>query len=121
LFLSFCKEERAEQPYSRRWKVHHPLEDKHPFFLVRFVWLCEVFLGQCWRQSVQYCVSVPPSFMGYSNKFTCEYTMFPSTQLWRNLREQRPNNQGELDSSVTGEDGRVLHRGWPDSDFIFVL
>jgi hypothetical protein len=26
-----------------------------------------VFLCQCWRQSVQYCVSVPPNFVGYLN------------------------------------------------------
>jgi hypothetical protein len=39
----------------------------HPF-LVCFVRLCEVFLGQCWKQSVQYRVSVPPRFGGLSNK-----------------------------------------------------
>jgi hypothetical protein len=37
-----------------------------------------------------------------------------------NWREQRPSNQGDLDSSVTGEVGRVLHRGGLPSFLIFV-
>jgi hypothetical protein len=48
--------------------VHHLLEDRSTLLSVYFVRLCKVFLGQFWRQSVQYCVSVPPSFVGYSNK-----------------------------------------------------
>jgi hypothetical protein len=56
----------------------------HPFLV------CEVFLGQCWQQSVQYCISVPPSFVGYSNKLSRmsirsarEHTMFAPAQLLR--------------------------------------
>jgi hypothetical protein len=37
--------------------------------------------------------------------------MFAPAQLLRNLREQRPSNQGGLDSSVTGEIGRVYYMG----------
>jgi hypothetical protein len=37
------------------------------FVLVR---LCEVFVGQCWQQSVQCCVSVTSSFVGFSNKLS---------------------------------------------------
>jgi hypothetical protein len=44
-----------------------------------------------------------------------EYTMLAPAQILRNLRDQRPSNQGDLDSSVTGEVG-----GGPTSDFIFV-
>jgi hypothetical protein len=39
------------------------------------------------------------------------YNMFASVQLLRNWREQRPSNQGDLDSSVTGEGGRVYYTG----------
>jgi hypothetical protein len=31
-----------------------------------------------------------------------EYTMFAPAQFSRNWREQRPSNDGDLDSSVTG-------------------
>jgi hypothetical protein len=37
--------------------------------------------------------------------------MFVSSQLLRNGREQRPSNQGDFDSSVTGEFGRVYYTG----------
>jgi hypothetical protein len=40
-----------------------------------------------------------------------EYTMFPHAQVLRNWRQQRPSNKGELDSSVTGEVGRVYYTG----------
>jgi hypothetical protein len=40
-----------------------------------------------------------------------EYTMFASAQLLRNWREQRPSNQGDFDSSVTGEVRRVYYTG----------
>jgi hypothetical protein len=33
-------------------------------------------------------------------------------QFLRNRLEQRPSNQGDLDSCVTGEFGRVYHTGW---------
>jgi hypothetical protein len=50
-----------------------------------------------------------------------EYTIFTPAQLLRKWREQRPSNQGVLDSSVTGEVGRVYYTGGgPASDFIFV-
>jgi hypothetical protein len=38
----------------------------------------------------------------------CECAMFAPTQL---LREQRPSNQGDLDSSVREEVGRVYYTG----------
>jgi hypothetical protein len=40
-----------------------------------------------------------------------EYTMFAPAQLLRNWREQRPSNQGDLDSSVTGETGTAFYTG----------
>jgi beta-galactosidase GanA len=33
-----------------------------------------------------------------------EYTMFESAQVLLNWREQRPSNEDDLDSSVTGTD-----------------
>jgi hypothetical protein len=48
-----------------------------------------------------------------------EYTMFATAQP---MREQRPSNEGDLGSSVTGEVGTVYYTGGgPASDFIFVL
>jgi hypothetical protein len=49
-------------------------------------------------------------------------TMFGPAQLLLNWGEQWPSNQGELDSSVTGEAGRVylLHLSGPTALFIFV-
>jgi hypothetical protein len=40
-----------------------------------------------------------------------EYTMLASAQLWRNWLEKRLSNQGDLDSSLTGEVGRVYYTG----------
>jgi hypothetical protein len=39
------------------------------------------------------------------------YTLFVPAQLLRNWHEQRPSNQGYLDSSVTGKVGRVYYTG----------
>jgi hypothetical protein len=101
-------------------EVHHLFEDKHPPLLVCSVRLREVFLGQYQKRSVQYCVSIPPSFVGLSKKtlenekksFARKYTKFPPAQLLRNWREQRPSNQDDLDLSVMGKVERVLHGGW---------
>jgi len=49
--------------------VHSLVEDNHPLILVCFLRIFEVFLSQVWQQSVQYSVTVPSSFVGYSNKF----------------------------------------------------
>jgi hypothetical protein len=50
-----------------------------------------------------------------------EYAMLSPAQLLRNWREQRPSNQGDLDSSVTGGGSvNLLHAGGPASYFIFV-
>lgn len=49
-----------------------------------------------------------------------EYTMFAPTQVLRNWCEQRPSNNGDLNSSVAGDVGRILHGGGTDSDFILV-
>jgi hypothetical protein len=40
-----------------------------------------------------------------------EYTMFAPAQLLRNWREQRPSNNGDLDSRVAGEIGIVYYTG----------
>jgi hypothetical protein len=40
-----------------------------------------------------------------------EYTMFAHAQLLRNSREQGLRNQGDLDSSITGEGGRTYYMG----------
>jgi hypothetical protein len=37
--------------------------------------------------------------------------MILPSHLLSNWREQRPSNQGDLDSSVTGEVGRVYYTG----------
>jgi hypothetical protein len=47
----------------------------------------------------------------FENEHTREYTMFAAAQLLRNWREQRPSNNGDLDSNVTGEGGRVYYTG----------
>jgi hypothetical protein len=44
--------------------------------------------------------------------------MFAPAQLLRIWREQRPSNQGDLDSSATWE--TLLHGGGSASDFSFV-
>jgi hypothetical protein len=54
--------------------------------------------------------------------FENEHTFYswidaPARHL-HNWREQRPSNKGNLDSSVTEEVGRVLHRSGPTSDLI---
>jgi hypothetical protein len=46
-----------------------------------------------------------------STRSASEYIMFAPAQLPRNWLEQRPSNQGELDSSVTGEVGREYYTG----------
>jgi hypothetical protein len=38
-------------------------------------------------------------------------TMFAPEQLLRNCRQQRPSNQGDFASSITGEGGRVYYTG----------
>jgi hypothetical protein len=40
-----------------------------------------------------------------------EYVMFASAQLLSNWRDQRPSNQDDLDSTVTGKAGRVYYTG----------
>jgi hypothetical protein len=40
-----------------------------------------------------------------------EYTMFASAHLYRKWREQRPSNQDDLHSSVTGKVWRVYYTG----------
>jgi hypothetical protein len=40
-----------------------------------------------------------------------EYTMLSPAQLLRKWGDQRPINKGDLDSSVTGEAGRVYYMG----------
>jgi hypothetical protein len=50
-----------------------------------------------------------------------EYTMFAPAELLHKWHEWQPRNQGDLDFSATGEFGRVLHGGGPDSDLIYVL
>jgi hypothetical protein len=39
----------------------------------------------------------------------CEYTIFEAAQLLRNSHKQWPSNQGDPDSSVIGEAGRVYY------------
>jgi hypothetical protein len=77
-------------------------------------------------------IRIAKCFTNNRKRFRCEviekehisarkYTMFSSTQLLRNWREQRPSNQGDLDSNVTGGCWEsLLHRGEPVSDLIFV-
>jgi hypothetical protein len=52
--------------------------------------------------------------------FAREYTMFAPAQLLRNWSEQRPSNKDDLDSSVTGEVGRVYYTGVDLLLFFFV-
>jgi hypothetical protein len=50
-----------------------------------------------------------------------EYTMFAPAKLLHKWGEQWPSNQGNLDSSVTGEFGRVNFTAKrPASNFVFV-
>jgi hypothetical protein len=49
-----------------------------------------------------------------------EHTKFEPAQLLRNWREQRPINQGYLDSSVTGRLVESVTLGGHASDLIFV-
>jgi hypothetical protein len=48
-------------------------------------------------------------------------TVFSSAQLLRKRRKQRPSNQGDHNSSVKVEAGRVCYRDWTDSGFSFGL
>jgi hypothetical protein len=69
-------------------------------------------------------IRIATCFTNSSKRFRCEvmfenvytrstrdYTTFAHAQLLRNWREQRPSSQGDLDSSVTGEIGRVCYTG----------
>jgi hypothetical protein len=47
-----------------------------------FMRLCEMSVGRYWQQSVRYCVSVPPSLLGYSNKPLC-FEIFSQKEVWR--------------------------------------
>jgi hypothetical protein len=40
-----------------------------------------------------------------------EYTVFEPAQHLRNCREQRPSDEGDLDSGVSRKVGRVYYRG----------
>jgi hypothetical protein len=55
-----------------------------------------------------------------NTRYALEYTMFAPAQFLRNWREQRPCIQGDLDSRVSVEVGRVYYTGGLASDFIFV-
>jgi hypothetical protein len=46
--------------------------------------------------------------------------MFISAQLLRNRRAQRPSNQSDLDSSVTGQIGRAYYT-WVDMSLVSFL
>jgi hypothetical protein len=52
-----------------------------------------------------------------STRSAREYTMFTPAQHLRRWRKQRPSNQGDLDSSVTWEVGRVYYTG---VDLLFI-
>jgi hypothetical protein len=41
-----------------------------------------------------------------------KYAVFSPAQLLSSWCEQRPSNQGDLDSSVTAEDVTVYYTGW---------
>jgi hypothetical protein len=57
----------------------HPIEETHSFFTR----ISEEFLCPYWQQSIQCCVSVPPNFLGYSNKpFLREITTEMSPARW---------------------------------------
>jgi hypothetical protein len=68
-------------------------------------------------------ISIAKCFTNSSRRFRCEqcsrmntrhareYTMFAPTQPLCCWREQRPSNQADLDSCVTGEDGTVCYTG----------
>jgi hypothetical protein len=49
--------------------------------------------------------------MGMNTSSAREYTMFAPSQLLRNWCEQRPSKNSDLDSSVSGEVGRVYYTG----------
>jgi hypothetical protein len=51
------------------------------------------------------------SMQNLVREFASEYAMFAPAQILCNLREQRPSNQGDLDSSVTGKVQRVYYTG----------
>jgi hypothetical protein len=48
-----------------------------------------------------------------------KFTMFAHAQLLRNWREQRPSNQGDLDSSATVKVSRVYYTGGGGTCFGF--
>jgi hypothetical protein len=51
-----------------------------------------------------------------------EYTMFAPAQLLCDWREQRPSNQGDVDSGVTGEVRRDYYAGGgSDSNSSFIM
>lgn len=50
---------------------------------------------------------------------TSEHIMFAPAQFLRTWLEQCPSNQGDPDSSDTGEVGSLLYGGGPAFDLIF--
>jgi hypothetical protein len=54
------------------------------------------------------------------NTLSAREIMYAPAQRLRNWREQRPSNQSDLDSSVSGDVGRAYYMGLPAVDFIFV-
>jgi hypothetical protein len=53
-------------------------------------------------------------------RFAPEHTKFTLARLLCNWRMRRPSNEGDLESSVSGEDGRVHCTGRPASDLCFI-
>jgi hypothetical protein len=73
------QKELTEQLYCRCWKCS--ASDRRDTFI--FYTNFRGVSGPCWQQSVQCCVSVPPNFLGYSNKpFLWEITTEMGPARW---------------------------------------
>jgi hypothetical protein len=59
-----------------------------------------VFLGQCWQQSIQYCVSDPPSFVSYrTDSFFKEILTERNTEGDRGCQRPRPTMRSPKNNS----------------------
>jgi hypothetical protein len=71
-YLSFhvvFLQEFTQQLHSRHWRRPSPSRSQASAQLcfMYCMQLCEVFVGQCWQESVHLCISAFPDLMGYSN------------------------------------------------------
>jgi hypothetical protein len=83
------------------------------YFLVR------IHVAKCFTDSSKlfWCIWC----LRMNTHLACDYTMFSPAQPFCSWCDQRSSKKDDLDSSVMGVWEKLLYRGGPASDFIFVL